>query len=197
MYSIERHPSIQLNAKVDYPVGERQEASVDAILKRFQKWPGQILADEVGMGKTYVALAVATSVALSSDTQQPVVIMVPAGLMDKWPADFEAFKEHCLPGSIAENLIGRRANNAVEFLKLLDDPPERRCQVIFLRNTALTLALHDYWVKMAIIKRAMHRRRNLGGFAKSHRSIFAEAGGIVQRGKAASWYDSGDVSRGL
>ena len=183
MYSIERHPSIQLNAKVDYPVGERQEASVDAILKRFQKWPGQILADEVGMGKTYVALAVATSVALSSDTQQPVVIMVPAGLMDKWPADFEAFKEHCLPGSIAENLIGRRANNAVEFLKLLDDPPERRCQVIFLRNTALTLALHDYWVKMAIIKRAMHRRRNLGDLRKAIDRFLPRLVGLSREGK--------------
>ena len=41
----------------------RQVATVEEILKRLEHQPGLILADEVGMGKTFVALAVAISVA--------------------------------------------------------------------------------------------------------------------------------------
>ena len=47
---------------------DRQAATVDALLDRFfhpqaeQRWELQILADEVGMGKTFVGLGVAYSV---------------------------------------------------------------------------------------------------------------------------------------
>ncbi len=47
---------------------ERQSATTDAILDRFfhrkflEGWNVQVLADEVGMGKTFVGLAVAYSV---------------------------------------------------------------------------------------------------------------------------------------
>ena len=37
---------------------ERQEATAQSILSDLARQPGVILADEVGMGKTYVALAV-------------------------------------------------------------------------------------------------------------------------------------------
>ena len=48
--------------------GIRQEATVDALLGRFfnrssrHRWEIEILADEVGMGKTFVGLGVAFSV---------------------------------------------------------------------------------------------------------------------------------------
>jgi hypothetical protein len=47
--------------------------------------------------KTFVALAVAVSVALSDEAQRPVVVMVPSSLKEKWPKDFEVFVEKCLP----------------------------------------------------------------------------------------------------
>ena len=58
----------------------RQENTARQILKRLSGQPGVILADEVGMGKTFVALAVAVSVALATKKRQPVVVMVPPSL---------------------------------------------------------------------------------------------------------------------
>ena len=45
----------------------RQRLTAAEILRRFDGQPGQILADEVGMGKTFVALAVAASVIENTD----------------------------------------------------------------------------------------------------------------------------------
>ena len=42
--------------------GKRQQATARSILADLVSQPGVILADEVGMGKTYVALAVVASV---------------------------------------------------------------------------------------------------------------------------------------
>ena len=44
---------------------DRQLASVEEILRRLTDQPGLILADEVGMGKTFVALGVAMLTALA------------------------------------------------------------------------------------------------------------------------------------
>ena len=71
----------------------RQEQTAKEILKRLSVQSGLILADEVGMGKTFVALSVATSVAVNDKRKRPVVIMIPSNLKDKWPRDFELFRE--------------------------------------------------------------------------------------------------------
>ncbi len=104
----------------------RQEKTAREILKRLVKQPGLILADEVGMGKTFVALAVAVSVALEDREKRPVVVMVPSSLKEKWPSDFALFCEKCLPSEQAKQIRSGRAERAVEFLKLLDDPLSRR-----------------------------------------------------------------------
>ena len=78
---------------------ERQERTAQEILRRLAEQPGLILADEVGMGKTFVALAVAASVALTRPDDGPVVVMVPPSLKHKWPKDWDVFREHCLRGA--------------------------------------------------------------------------------------------------
>src|SRR5689334_11594404 len=70
----------------------RQRAEVEEILRRFRKQPGLILADEVGMGKTFVALAVSYTIAVRKACG-PVVVMVPANLIDKWEQDLGTFCE--------------------------------------------------------------------------------------------------------
>lgn len=105
---------------------ERQERTAREILRRLESQPGLILADEVGMGKTFVALAVAVSVHVADKRCRPVVIMVPPSLKDKWPRDFSLFLEKCLPARLKRSISWARAENAVQFLKLLDDPIERR-----------------------------------------------------------------------
>ncbi len=138
----------------------RQERTAREIQERLTTQPGVILADEVGMGKTFVALAVAVSVALANRGKRPVVVMVPSSLKEKWPADFALFREKCLPEQLRERLQGDQAERAVEFLKLMDDPPERRKSVIFLTHGAMSRGLNDQWVMLALIWQSLYRRRN-------------------------------------
>lgn len=137
----------------------RQEKTAREILARFAERPGLVLADEVGMGKTFVALAVAASVALS-DRRRPVVVMVPPSLKEKWPSDFGVFAEQCLTDQLRGRVRCSSAETGVQFLKRLDDPPERRASLIFLTHGAMSRTLTDGWVRLAIIHRALYRRQD-------------------------------------
>ncbi|MBK7906936.1 MAG: hypothetical protein IPJ78_10290 [Gemmatimonadetes bacterium] len=82
----------KLNDRVAEADQRRQRTEVEEILRRFREQPGVILADEVGMGKTFVALGVAVSVALS-EASGPVIVMAPPALLTKWAGDLKAFAE--------------------------------------------------------------------------------------------------------
>lgn len=138
----------------------RQKNSAAEILRRLKYQPGIILADEVGMGKTFVALAVAISIHLADPERRPAVVMLPSSLREKWPQDFATFCERCLPPETAAGLCCKSAARGVDFLKLLDDPGDRRSSVIFLTHGAMSRGLTDGWVKLALIQRALHGRHN-------------------------------------
>ena len=87
----------RLNERVPRADQERQRMEVEGILQRLRTQPGVILADEVGMGKTFVALAIAYSVAMRSP-KGPVIVMVPSNLVDKWKQDLSTFCELYLKG---------------------------------------------------------------------------------------------------
>jgi hypothetical protein len=92
----------------------RQEATVDALLDRFfdhnpeHRWEIQILADEVGMGKTFVGLAVAFSIleAMQQATTvgdlrgcyQKILIITPnnSALFSKWRREVGEFVKRCV-----------------------------------------------------------------------------------------------------
>lgn len=148
------------NDRVSNDDADRQQRTAAEILRRLNDQPGVVLADEVGMGKTYVALAVAVSVLEATRRKRPVVVMVPASVADKWPTEWAVFADRCLrPGH------GLRASGAVrrgsDFLKLLDDPASRRCHLIFITHGALTSNLHDPFIRLAILRRALLRRSDL------------------------------------
>jgi superfamily II DNA or RNA helicase len=145
----------------------RQTITAKDISRRLTDRPGVILADEVGMGKTFVSLAVAASVALSDARRRPVIVMVPPGLKEKWSRDFAMFKERCVTPSLATRLRCAAADTGVEFLKLLDDPVERRCQVVLLTHGAMQRALSDKWVRLAVIRQAIHRRHGTDDLRRS------------------------------
>jgi ERCC4-related helicase len=158
------HPfneGIQLHVieRISQSDAARQEATAREILARLADRPGLVLADEVGMGKTFVALAVAASVALS-DGKRPVVVMVPSSLKEKWPRDFGVFTEQCLTDELRGRVRCSSADTGVQFLKRLDDPPERRAGLIFLTHGAMSRSLTDGWVRLAIIHRALYRRQD-------------------------------------
>lgn len=148
----------------------RQRRAATEILKRFQTQPGVILADEVGMGKTFVALAVAHAIG-SRSRKGPVVVMAPPNLLEKWRADLNAFCSLYLPevrtversnlkvGGKPDGTVFRYgvARHSIEFLKLLDDSPRERCHVILLAQGAMSRAQTDPWVRLALIREVFRR----------------------------------------
>ena len=150
-------PRVELGTTIKAVDAARQRETAAAILKRFERLPGIVLADEVGMGKTFVALAVAVSAIEATDGRAPVVVMVPPAVRDKWPREWRKFHAALRPGR--EIRAAEPVTSASDFLKLLDDPPERRAQLVFLTHGALHNALADPYVKLAIVRRALSAPR--------------------------------------
>jgi len=155
----------------------RQQRSAEEILHRLARQPGVVLADEVGMGKTFVAMAVAASIILQRAADGPVVVMSPPSLRQKWPKDWQIFSEKCLSTAARPQSRCATAASGIEFLRLLDDPPARRAQIIFLTHGALHRALTDGFARLAVIKRAFKGR---GSLAEQRRNFGKFAGRLLQ-----------------
>jgi broad specificity phosphatase PhoE len=149
------------NERIESSDAQRQMRTAAAILQRFNSQPGVILADEVGMGKTYVALAVAVSVIEATNGKRPVVVMIPPSVREKWPREWDVFREMCMPGGTKIRATQESITRGSEFLKLLDDPDSRRNHLIFLTHGALTSSLTDPYIRLAIVRQAMSRRSTL------------------------------------
>jgi hypothetical protein len=150
----------------------RQRRELVELMRRMQEQPGVILAAEVGMGKTFVALAVATSVALRNPVG-PVLVMVPPTLVAKWQRDIKTFCElytrgmRCLQidadGVTAKDLrqpgVLRYAavRDGTAFLRLLDDPRDIRAHVVFVSHGAMSRQRMDRWVNLCLIAEALRR----------------------------------------
>lgn len=158
-YSFCEGLTLHVEHRISVEDAARQERTARELLQRLNSQPGVILADEVGMGKTFVALATAVSVAVNDPKHRPVVIMVPPSLKEKWPTDFELFQQKCLPAKLAAKVTAARADGAVAFLKLLDNPKRKRPAVIFLTHGAFSRQLIDKWVMLAFMRQSLHRRR--------------------------------------
>lgn len=168
------------NDRVPDKDADRQQRTAAEIIRRFSDQPGVVLADEVGMGKTYVALAVAVSVIEATKGRQPVVVMVPSSVASKWPREWEVFQERCMgPGKVIR-APATCVKNGSDFLKLLDDPPARRNHLIFLSHGALTNSLSDPYIRLAIVRRAFSRRTSL---ANQRRAFPRWAGQVL----SAKW----------
>ena len=128
----------------DAGLARMRTASV--LLDRFASQPGVVLADEVGLGKTFVALAVAyDGVIVATNHERPVVVMVPAGVQDKWPREWDVFCQRCLDGKPRVRATSQTVRSAADFLKLLDDGKRTRHHLIFLTHGAFTNFLSDDW----------------------------------------------------
>jgi superfamily II DNA or RNA helicase len=186
-YFISRGIDLWVRDRIDEASAKRQRRTAEEIVRRLASQPGIILADEVGMGKTYVALAVGVSIALTNQALGaeggPVVVMVPSSVKDKWPREFGVFRERCLKAAATERirLVSNTADTGVEFLKLLDDPPERKTGLVFVSHGALARGLDDPWVKLALVKRTL-RRHGLAAV----REGFPKFGAQLLRGTQAT-----------
>ncbi len=159
-YAFNEKIRLHVEGRITPQAAQRQERTSREILRRLEQQPGVILADEVGMGKTFVALSVALSIVLTPGEQRPVVVMIPSTLKDKWPKDIRVFLEACLPETERGEIRFQLVERPVAFFKLLDDPPERRKQVIFLTHGALSRGIRDGWMKAALIYRALYHKQD-------------------------------------
>jgi ERCC4-related helicase len=143
------------NDRVSDKDAVRQLRTVLEILHRLGTQPGVVLADEVGMGKTFVALGVAMVAALADRGRRPVVIMVPSSLHEKWPRDFDVFKNLAIKLPSDQALRTESADSALDFFRLMEQETENRPHIIFLKHGAFHVRNIDHWVRLALIKRAI------------------------------------------
>ncbi|MBX7160428.1 MAG: DEAD/DEAH box helicase, partial [Acidimicrobiia bacterium] len=149
-------------ARIHSDDADRQTETAQEILRRLESQPGVVLADDVGMGKTFVALAVAVSLLESQGRDRPVVVMVPSSVKDKWPRDWAVFESLCLNGAgAAIRTTEETVERPGQFLKLFDDPPERRRHLIFATHRALSNMHADPWIDLALVRQALLWQRDL------------------------------------
>lgn len=144
----------------------RQATTGEEIINRLRTQPGVVLADQVGLGKTFVALAVAASVAMSTGKKNPVIVMVPPALKLKWPQEWETFEKNCLPRGHGLRATSVTVDNPADFLKLFDDS---NYHIAFVAHGALTRQVGDPFTRLAIIRSAFHSLKNV----KRQRAAFA------------------------
>jgi len=141
--------------QIQHNDADRQTLTAKAILHDLATRPGTLLSDEVGMGKTYVALAVAASVIVATKGKQgPVVIMVPSRLRGKWQREWDHFKRHCAVGASLDWIKDTYAHSPTEFFKLLDDNDQTRKHLVFVTTGCFSGGLGDPWIKLAMIRLA-------------------------------------------
>ena len=166
----------------------RQRKEVDELLRRLERQPGVILADEVGMGKTFVALAVATCTALRHPVG-PVIVMAPSTLIPKWRQDLDTFCELymesrrpvAVDGSSRASLLApnalryAEAKDGVTLFRLLDDAPRERAHLVFVSHGAMSRQRMDKWVNLALIAEALRRH------ARGGNSTLIQVKGVIHR----------------
>ena len=91
---------------------ERQEATVIRALDMLDNRPGIVLADEVGMGKTYEALGVAAAMRHAKPRSRIVVVTPGPDLNQKWHEEFPRFREMF---DFGDDIVATR--NVAEFVQ--------------------------------------------------------------------------------
>ncbi len=155
----------------------RQTATANEILKRFfssssvSRREMILLADEVGLGKTYVALAVAVSILdairkgrapSGMPSYQPVVIVFTPNnkaLHNKWIREAEEFKNNCTRGNKLDWLQifqpdpdGDNVGNIIEMTDKISSATRAKPVLIIARHGVMRRQLHqkEIWQKRAL-----------------------------------------------
>lgn len=136
----------------------RQRRTAEDVLQRLQAQEGVVLADQVGMGKTYVALAVATSHILRTPALEQVVVFVPARVAEKWVNEWGKFSEALLVDAPQIRCVKHPIRSGEEFLKAIDDPVHARDHLVIVTHEALTSTLKDRFIQLALLYYAIRNR---------------------------------------
>ena len=184
----------------------RQSETANAILRRFfatqerERRELMILADEVGLGKTYVGLTVAVSMldairrGESPDglpVNKPVVLVLTPtndALFNKWMREAEAFKTNCVRNdgdldwlqirSPIEN--SSKSGNVVNLTAQMRDATRAKPMLLIAKQSVFGAALHDrdLWRKrgLAAIFRHFHTPTDIRRFWCRKGKVFDKYG---------------------
>lgn len=148
-------PTLDNSFAVDWA---RQRRTAEDVLRRLRSQEGVVLADQVGMGKTYVALAVATSHILRTPALEQVVVFVPARVAEKWVNEWGKFSEALLVNAPEIRCVKRPIRSGEDFLKAIDDSPKTRNHLVIVTHEALTSTLKDSFIQLALLYYAIRNR---------------------------------------
>lgn len=153
-------------------IAERQERTVDALLTRLYSGDVSVqrelvlLADEVGLGKTFVALGVAWSVLQARITaglpMKPVLIVTPnsQALYGKWQRDAETFLKEAISQDAAPSEV---LVHPVETPHaLVEAMRKRKPAIVVARMSAFSGRLHDYDLALETTLHALFNDERFG-----------------------------------
>lgn len=185
---IVRPPGMDLRGSLRFALGSgdaqaveaaayRQEQTIDAVLRRLttddpdQRREMVLLADEVGLGKTFVALGVTWSVlqqrAAAELPQGPVLVITPHAhaLFKKWHRETERFLQ--LVAAEGTEFDVELAETPHELARALR---KRRPTLVIARMPALSARLHQFATARLA---ALHSLLHMPGFRLSMRQRLA------------------------
>ncbi|MCY2955872.1 MAG: helicase-related protein [Planctomycetota bacterium] len=158
---------------------ERQKVTTEEVLKRFfdgkadDKWPLQLLADEVGMGKTFVSLATAFSILEAMSTRaeedldgcyQKIVILAPqnSALLGKWTREVGEFVVRCVhrdhQGEAAKAFKSERCERLDDFVRAVRKPGAFAPRVLIAPMALFSgVRLNELHLKQRFILSALFR----------------------------------------
>lgn len=151
----------------------RQEATVKRVLRIFCDEPGALIADDVGMGKTYEALALA-SLALAHGVHKRVYVLAPGKPVRwKWEQDLEQFTQGNVRDDDVRDYL-RRALKAIKEAAADDDAGEEDGEVA----AAPSLSRTAYMRRLVEESRDegitfLHRSMLVGRLTAQERAYFA------------------------
>ncbi len=165
------------DAEINPAVIRKQLMTAAALAERLEKYGCAILGDEVGTGKTYVALALVVE-AIARDPDKGVIVLVPKSpLASKWKAAFELYVKACVKDTaFAQGLLDR----VVEFDRSL--PAVGKASIVIGRHDAFMGKLSNHDIGVAL--RAYLELRS--GRARKRYAPWLRACGIT--GEAAEGY---------
>lgn len=128
---------------------DRQEDTVLRALETLEQRPGIILADEVGMGKTFEALGLAAAVRHQKPKARIVVVTPGPDLNTKWVDEFERFRKmYDFGGDV------RSARSLSDFVQCTRESPIVVAPVTMFQggkggySQAYLLSLYCYWSEL-------------------------------------------------
>ena len=129
---------------------ERQENTVIRALNMLDYQPGIVLADEVGMGKTFEALGIAAAMRSLNPKSRVVVVTPGPDLNTKWFSEFARFREMYDFGEMGDEPV----NDLAEFIQAIRKRPVVVAPVtMFLSgrgsgDQTYLLSLYFYWKEL-------------------------------------------------